>query len=334
VSHPLAASTAQRVGFAVVVVMTVGWLVYILTTVRRTRAPGAEVELAPNRRPYLNDDAMEGPRLTRFLWWAFAMLAIAAVGLPIYWLREPSRQAGAGFNRGTKWFDERSVDRGRNYFQASPGNPPAPREPHYGCENCHGVKGIGGVTQYTLTDPAHPDAPARQVQWSCPPLNTVLLRYRPDEVRNIIVYGRANTPMPPWGVAGGGALNDQQVDDLIHYLESIQLDAAKVKAENASLGTDGKTLFEAQCARCHTMGFSYGEPGPSGGGAFGPPLDHGSTLRQFPDPSLQVEWVTKTAEYGKAYGVRGVSHAIMPHFQDILSAEQIQAIVDYERSLQ
>jgi mono/diheme cytochrome c family protein len=322
------------VGLAVAIVMSVSWLVYFLSVSRRTYSPGTELETAPNRKEYLSDEGLEGPRLTRFLWWAFALLAISAVGLPLYWLREPIRQEGPGFDRGVEWFEEESIERGKNYFQASPGDPPAPREPHYGCDTCHGVNGVGGVTQYTLTDETNPDAPPRQVQWEVPALNTVMLRYRPEEVEDIIVYGRANTPMPPWGEAGGGALNDQQVEDLIAYLESIQLDPAKVKEDNlAKDGVDGLKLFESHCARCHTMGFSYGEPGAPGAGAFGPPINGGSTLHQFPDIESHIEWVGLTGEYGEPYGVRGVSHGIMPHFEQILSPEQIRAIVDYERSL-
>jgi mono/diheme cytochrome c family protein len=48
---------------------------------------------------------------------------------------------------------------------------------------------------------------------------------------------------------------------------------------------------------------------------------------------MQVEWVEKTAELGKQYGVRGVSKGVMPHFGDTLTAEQIQAVVAYERTL-
>jgi mono/diheme cytochrome c family protein len=33
------------------------------------------------------------------------------------------------------------------------------------------------------------------------------------------------------------------------------------------------------------------------------------------------------------YGTRGISSGRMPHFGNVLSKEQIQAIVDYERSL-
>ncbi len=328
------AASQQRIALAVVLIMVIGWLVYLISAARRTYEPGNELEIAPNRKQYFDDDRLEGSRLTKYLWWAFAMLAISAVGLPAYWLREPYRQQGAGLDRGTAYFDNKAVQRGMEYFQASPGDPPTPREPHYGCETCHGVKGIGGVATYTITDEANPDAPARQVQWTAPALNTVMLRFRPEEVLQILVYGRAGTPMPAWGVKGGGALNDQQLDDLIAYMQSITLDPQAVKQEALDkFGTDGAKLFEAYCARCHTQGASYGEPGVPGGGAFGPALIGGATLRQFPTVDSHVEWVSETAPIGSQYGVRGQSSGRMPFFGDMLTQEQIEAVVQYERGL-
>ncbi|MDQ3897578.1 MAG: cytochrome c [Actinomycetota bacterium] len=330
----LAVSPQQRIGLAVVLVMLIGWVIYLISSAKRTYQPGAELTTAPNRKPYFDDEGMEGPRLTKYLWWAFALLAISAVGLPIYWVREPFRQQGAGLERGKAYFEEESIARGRRYFQASPGDPPTPREPHYGCENCHGKKGIGGVASYTLTDPVDPSAPAKQVQWAAPALNTVMLRFRPEEVKFILTYGRAGTPMPPWGIAGGGALNDQQLEDLIAYLDSIKLDPQEVKDANVKeFGTDGQKLFDGFCARCHTQGFSYGQPGVQGGGAYGPDLSGGATLRQFPGVGQQIEWVTETAKIGEQYGQRGMSSGRMPYFGDMLTAEQIKAIVEYERTL-
>ncbi len=330
----LAVTSQEKLALVVVLILSVGWLIYLWNTAKRTYTPGAELEVAPNRKQYYDDDGMEGPRLTRYLWWAFAMLAILAVGLPAYWLREPFRQEGAGFDRGTAYFAHKEVERGRQLFQASPGNPPTPREPHFGCENCHGAEGVGGVTAYTFTDPADPNAPPKSVQWVAPPLNTVLLRFRPEEVRNIIVYGRAGTPMPAWGVAGGGPMNDQQVDDLVAYLQDITLDERKVRQDNLEkYGTDGPRLFEDFCARCHTQGQAYGQPGVPGGGAFGPALTGGATLRQFPTQQLHEEWVAETAEFGKQYGVRGIAKGVMPFFGRELSPEQIKAVVEYERTL-
>jgi mono/diheme cytochrome c family protein len=140
--------------------------------------------------------------------------------------------------------------------------------------------------------------------------------------------------MPPWGIAGGGALNDQQLEDLIAYLDSIKLDPKDVKEANLKeYGTDGQKLFEAFCARCHTQGASYGQPGVQGGGALGPDLTGGATLRQFPTVEQHVSWVTETVEVGKQYGQRGIASGRMPYFGDTLTQEQIAAIVAYERAL-
>src|SRR5207248_7897349 len=159
-----------------------GWLVYIFTTTHRSAEPGSEVELAPNRRPYLADDAMEGPRLDKALMWALVFLGILAVGLPLYWLHEPSRQAGA-----IRGFDKRAIGRGHDLFTpAPPPSDPGSRKPHFGCSTCHGPEGQGAATTYSLPG----TNPPRQVQWQCPPLNTVTLRFRDDEITNIIVYGR------------------------------------------------------------------------------------------------------------------------------------------------
>ena len=329
----LAVTTQQKVGIAVVVVMGLGWLVYILSSTRRTAEPGSEIELAPNRRPYLDDDAMEGPRLDKALGWSMALLGIVAIGLPLYWLREPSRQKGA-----IKGYSQRAIARGADLFSpAPPPSDPGSRKPHFACSGCHGPKGEGGSTQYSLPN----TNPPVQVNWQVPALNTVMLRFHQDpdptkaaqEVREIIAYGRQNTPMPAWGVKGGGPMNDQQISDLIAYLTSIQLTPEQAKAAAAPLGTDGKALFDGYCARCHTQGFSFGQPGIPGGGAFGPDLTGGRADRQFPDIAMQIDWITNTAEFGKAYGVRGVSHGIMPHFGDLLAPEQIKAIAEYERSL-
>jgi mono/diheme cytochrome c family protein len=331
----LAATSQERIALFVALGVAAIWVVYLFSTARRTYEPGSEVTTAPNRRGYYDDDGLEGPRLTKYLWWAFALLAVCAIGLPAYWLREPYRQQGPGFDRGVLYFEHKEIERGRELFQTSPGNPPKPREPHFGCEACHGVEGVGGVVTYNLTDPANPDAPPREVQWLAPALNTVMLRHRPEEVRNIIVYGRPGTPMPPWGVEGGGPMNDQQIDDLVAYLTSITLDENEVKAQAMQqYGTDGQRIFEGYCARCHTQGAGFGQPGvPGGGGSLGPSLLGGVTLRQFPTVESHIEWVAETAEFGDSYGAFGISEGVMPFFGRMLTQEQIEAVVAYERSL-
>jgi len=339
----LALSTPQKLGAVFSVALVVGWAVFIVAhTVRSGQRPGTEVELAPNRKPYLDDEQLEGPKLERALGLALFMLIIIAIGLPLYWVGEPTRQAHAQVG-----FNNRAAERGRILFQPADSPEPTHNVGHFGCATCHGSIGQGGSTTYTITTPL--GAPV-QVTWKVPALDTVLLRFTPDTVKTILTYGRKNTPMPAWGVAGGGPMNDQQIGDLVAYLQSIQLTPAQALAQAAQYGTDGAALFDAYCARCHTKGWSFGQSELQGGGAYGPNLTNGSELRQFPLPKDQVDFITKGAEFGQPYGTRGIGQMCpaqevggltctagpgggMPKFDVMLTPAQIQAIVDYERGL-
>ena len=116
------------------------------------------------------------------------------------------------------------------------------------------------------------------------------------------------------------------------------------RAKNPGKG-DGELLFQLQCARCHTKNWSFYDPanpgpgplpGPQGGGAYGPNLTGGDTVRQFAGPKGvqdQIDWVTSGKPANELYGTRGISSGRMPHFGSVLTKEQIQAIVDYERGL-
>jgi mono/diheme cytochrome c family protein len=351
---PLAAkkvgiSGQQTVGAVIVAVVLAGFVLYFITTIRRRdpgAPPGSEIELAPNRKPYYDDDVLEGVRLDRALLFALGMLILIAIALPLYWLFEPTRQAAA-----TVGFDRRSVERGSGLFALT--TDPRPGL-HFGCAGCHGANGVGGSTTYVISDPAHPNVPPRTVSWAAPPLNTVAFRFTDDELLQIITYGRAGTPMPPWGINGGGAMDDQQLQDVIAYIHSIQLkpDAAKAywqqQAETTARNVGsvdgagnpvitGQVLFDTNCARCHTKGYSYGEPQqPGGGGQYGPNITNGSELRQFPNPQDQIDFVTNGVDPGKGYGTGGIMTDFgggMPHFGGYLSQQEIASIVAYERTL-
>src|SRR3954464_7178881 len=250
----LAASTQQKLGFAVAILLAVGWAFYIagqLWRRRRDEPPGSELELAPNRKAYFDDDLLESKKLDRSLLTALFLLIVVALGLPLYWSREPAR--GKNHARG---FEERSAYRGFLMFQPADSPLPSHNIGHFGCAGCHGSVGQGGVTSYVITDAL---GNTRKVQWKAPALNTVLRRYTADTVRTILIYGRANTPMPAWGVSGGGPMNEQQILDLVEYLKSIQLKPDKARevmqadlaAEAKRLGkssVDGQVIFNVNCA--------------------------------------------------------------------------------------
>ena len=345
-STVVAATTVKAIGVVIAVVTGIGVVGYILVNLRQGRPEiGAEVELAPNRKPYYDDEQLEGPRLNKALASGLVLTAIVAVGLPLYWLNEPGRQTGAIEN-----FDQTFINRGARLFAPT-------EEGGYNCAGCHGSEGVGGqAPPYTLTN-ADGEFVAT-VTWRAPALNTVLLRFSAEELREILVFGRPGTPMPAWGTEGGGPLTTQQLDELIAYIGSIQLTSDQAKAEvegelrselglteDADIDWDdpatGRALFNLglengfaggaySCGRCHTKGasFQYGpvEPEgadlsdyagfPDGSGAFGWALTSGVIPRQFLSIEDLMDFLDEGTREGLLYGQRGQGTGRMPGLGD------------------
>ncbi len=188
---------------------------------------------APNLTPFLPDEELEGRRLERVLGWALFFSALLAVSYGVYWLREPTRQLDS-----EEYFAEGAIERGEELF-ANDQFQVYNAAKSLSCADCHGSPGEdellgreivadGGSAPYTYRDA---EGSAFTVSWSAPALNTVMYRFSPDEVREIIVYGRQGTPMQAWGTDGGGPKNDQSVDDLVAYLASIQLSPDEAQAK-------------------------------------------------------------------------------------------------------
>ena len=167
--------------------------------------------------------------------------------------------------------------------------------------------------------------------------------------------------MPAWGLEGGGRGNLQQIQDLIDYLWSEQLGPnlamdkkqAEITAaleDEANAGrSEGEVLFDVNCARCHTpLWPARGEQvQPNGTVVTVEPRPAGSrSLRSRPQPGRAP------ADLPRHRGPRGLrgrwrrgqravrrrSQALgnygMPGFEQVLTEDQIRAIVEYERTLE
>ena len=217
---------------AVAFVVIAGIIVWRVFSLRRNAEP-----TPPNQAEFLPDDQLEGPRLERVLGWSLIFVMIVAVSLPLYFLAEPNRQ-----DVMAETFDEESIERGAILY-ASTQSPEYDATVSLLCANCHGVEGQGGTAPFTLQPEADkcleeqnqgneeiPECLPKQVSWEAPPLNTSSLRFNRSQLTNIVTYGRPGTPMPAWGVKSGkGVLNEQSVEDLVNYLESIQISSEEAK---------------------------------------------------------------------------------------------------------
>ena len=179
------------------VVAGIAWLGMLFVSAVRNR--GGE-EVAPNVKPGITDEELETRRLEGGQKAAIVFSAFLAISLPLYFLGEPARQEGF-----VEEFAASSVTRGEAIVV------------QFACFSCHGPEGSGGVANYV-------EKRSRvTVSWAAPSLNDIFFRYDEDEVNFWVTFGRGNTPMPAWGLPGGGPLNDDQVVDVVNYLKTIQV---------------------------------------------------------------------------------------------------------------
>ena len=87
-SNTLALMTTQRsVAYVVLTIVVLGGVGLVLAQMRSGRAElGSEIELAANRKEYLPDEELEGPKLNKALWTAFGLLVIVALSLLVWWI--------------------------------------------------------------------------------------------------------------------------------------------------------------------------------------------------------------------------------------------------------
>ncbi|MEO0604062.1 MAG: hypothetical protein AAF211_21675, partial [Myxococcota bacterium] len=55
-------------------------------------------------------------------------------------------------------------------------------------------------------------------------------RYTEDEIVHVLNFGR-NGVMPAWGAGGGGPLTDQQLEEVIFYLRSVQISEDEIREQ-------------------------------------------------------------------------------------------------------
>ena len=236
----LAASTPRTIGFVILAIVFVGGLVYLFFNIRAAKGEvGSEIELAANRRDDVRDEDLEGKRLDFALGANLVMLTIIGISLPVYWLGEPGRQEGRDVDTA-RIFTNRGED---IYLEGAQ------------CVTCHGAEGTGGSTSVARTSESGEFI--AQVSWAAPALNTVLSRFSEDEVLHTLNYGR-NGVMPAWGAPGGGPLTDQQLEEIMFYLRSIQItperiveqvEAGALQAARAHLSASGSDATDEQATR-------------------------------------------------------------------------------------
>jgi hypothetical protein len=203
----ISAGGAILIGLAsgVAVLLVVGAAVGALRRPQRRGGP----DIPPGMRPGPSDADLEKPVLEKLYAWGLVMVVIMALWVPAVFLRENVTNRDE-----TQVLIDESIERGHETTL------PFSEENQLGfdCERCHGPALSGGVNVFNGTIVSVPN-----LQTVCGgastghPLITSL-----DDVIDTISEGRTGTDMPSWSVRFAGAMDDQQINDLVNYILSIQ----------------------------------------------------------------------------------------------------------------
>lgn len=186
---------------------------------------GADIPRA--MRPGPSDPELETGRLHKLQGWGVILTVFLVIWIPLTWLQEPSQNL-------TQEEDllRQSIRRGSQavqlYSEENQGG--------IGCVRCHGAELAGSQILNTSVDPP--------TVVNTPSLTTVCggpwtghpLIYSLDDVYTTIRQGR--NLMPSWSIRYAGALDDQQINDIVNYVVSIQDESVVTKDHNVCTNPD------------------------------------------------------------------------------------------------
>lgn len=226
----VALTSAQLIAFltiAIVIPLAAGFIAY---QAKGRIKPKGTPDIPPVMQPGPSDGDLEKSRLESMQGWSLGLVVLFAVLLPLVWLKEPSNNQSQA-----KDLLAQSIERGAQSVQLFSEE----NQLGVGCVRCHGDNPVlGGGTNLYNGVLVHP-----------PPLNNVCAGpnvpvhssiHNLDDVRQTIMRGRQGTDMPSWSIRFQGALDDQQIQDILNYLVSIQKDGGVKFSQNVCINPKAK----------------------------------------------------------------------------------------------
>lgn len=171
----------------------------------RGRAREAGPDIPGAMRPGPSDPALETPLLHKLQGWGVVLVAFFAIWIPFTWLVEPSTNLDQ-----ERLLTTAAIDRGRRGVQLFSEE----NQLGVGCVRCHGPELRGGVIQAGSQYAYPPNLTNICAGPFGNPQHTQILSIK--DIYTTIEQGRGF--MPSWSIRYQGALNDQQINDIVSYL--------------------------------------------------------------------------------------------------------------------
>jgi mono/diheme cytochrome c family protein len=194
------------------IVLAVGGVIFVLVAggVLLLRGRRREAPDIPNAmRPGPSDPDLETPLLQKLQGWGLVLVVFFVIWMPAVWLLEPSVNL-----QQEEDLTQEAIARGRAAVELFTEE----NQGGVGCVQCHGATLEGGRILNTQTG----------TPILVPNLTTVCggpytghpLIYGLRDIYTTVEQGR--NQMPSWSIRYRGALGDQQINDIVNYIVSIQ----------------------------------------------------------------------------------------------------------------
>ena len=218
------------------VILAIGGAIFLaiasLVLVARGRRRAAAPDIPRGMRPGPSDADLETPVLQKMQGWGVVLVMFLVVWVPGTWLFEPDINLGQerALLTQSQARGEHAVEEFTEENQAG-----------VGCTRCHGPTLEGARILDTVTQNPIVTPNLRTVCGG--PFTGHPLIYGQDDIYTTIEQGRGL--MPSWSIRYFGALNDQQINDIVNYIISIQ-DESVTQEENVCINPDAQTAAVEQ----------------------------------------------------------------------------------------
>jgi Cytochrome c len=195
------------------IILAIGGAIFVLVAgavlVLRGRHVEKGADIPDAMRPGPSDADLETPLLHKLQGWGVLLVLFFVVWVPAVWLLEPSNNLDQEEALLTD-----SIRRGSHEVELFTEE----NQAGVGCVQCHGSELQGSRILNTETQTVIPTPNLRTVCGG--PYTGHPLIYGMRDIVTTIEQGRGQ--MPSWSIRYEGALGDQQINDLLNYIVSIQ----------------------------------------------------------------------------------------------------------------
>ena len=198
-------------GLALIVAGAVLVIGFIVVLSLRHRAKGARPEIPVTMRTGPADQPLESTQLLKLQGWGVVLVAFFVLWFPLQWLIEPGQNL-----KQEEALRTEAIARGEKAVH------PFTEENQLGvgCTRCHGNELQGGVINALDADgnPTYAYPPNLTTLCGGPKYGHTAI-FTVDDIYQVISEGR--NAMPSWSIRFAGALDDQQINDLVLYLVDL-----------------------------------------------------------------------------------------------------------------